>query len=211
MRFGGPQRRYRRCEEEQKRSPAGNRTPAVQPATCRYAEWASPVLIQSVPGGKVGILGDHSLSKKLYIYMCPIPNGFRDRTVSLYSNCTPYRRATRLTRVCMYVGMNWIQLVWDRIWWRDSVKTYLKRRFHKSKTFLGHDSRSTYQLFKKDPVPYEVVIYFGAYRKYSVLSFFCTLNSVRYSFAVCVLMYSACNETNGHRHFHYLLPASVVT
>jgi len=25
------------------------------------------------------------LSKKLYMYMCPIPNGFRERAVSLYS------------------------------------------------------------------------------------------------------------------------------
>jgi hypothetical protein len=35
----------------------------------------------------------------LYTYMCPIPNGFRDRAISLYS--TSYRRATRhvLTRV----------------------------------------------------------------------------------------------------------------
>jgi hypothetical protein len=26
------------------------------------------------------------LSKKVYTYMCPIPNGFRDRAVSLYSS-----------------------------------------------------------------------------------------------------------------------------
>jgi hypothetical protein len=26
------------------------------------------------------------LSKKLYMYMCPIPNGFRDRAISLYSS-----------------------------------------------------------------------------------------------------------------------------
>jgi hypothetical protein len=26
------------------------------------------------------------LSKKLYMYMCPIPNGFRDRDISLYSS-----------------------------------------------------------------------------------------------------------------------------
>jgi hypothetical protein len=25
------------------------------------------------------------LSKKMYMYMCPIPNGFRDRTISLYT------------------------------------------------------------------------------------------------------------------------------
>jgi hypothetical protein len=45
----------------------------------------------SVPGGKVSILGGHNIShskqkkKKVYIYMCPIPNGFRDRAISLYS------------------------------------------------------------------------------------------------------------------------------
>jgi hypothetical protein len=32
------------------------------------------------------------LSKTLYMYMCPIPNGFRDRAISLYR--TPYGRAT---------------------------------------------------------------------------------------------------------------------
>jgi hypothetical protein len=26
------------------------------------------------------------LSKKVYMYMCPIPNGFRDRAISLYSS-----------------------------------------------------------------------------------------------------------------------------
>jgi hypothetical protein len=41
--------------------------------------------IQGVPGGKVNILvGDsigHSKQKKLYMNMCPIPNGFRDRDI----------------------------------------------------------------------------------------------------------------------------------
>jgi hypothetical protein len=41
--------------------------------------------IQSGPGRKVNILGDHSIahSKKkiIYINMCPIPNGFRDRAI----------------------------------------------------------------------------------------------------------------------------------
>jgi hypothetical protein len=44
--------------------------------------------IQCVPGGKVNILGGHSvtiLSKNLYVYICPIPNGSRDRAISLYS------------------------------------------------------------------------------------------------------------------------------
>jgi hypothetical protein len=45
--------------------------------------------IQSVPGGRVNILGGHSirhLSKKVYMHMCPIPNGFRDRIISPYSS-----------------------------------------------------------------------------------------------------------------------------
>jgi hypothetical protein len=48
--------------------------------------------IQDVQGGKVNILGGCSIGhskqkkkKKVYMYMCPIPNGFRDRTISLYS------------------------------------------------------------------------------------------------------------------------------
>jgi hypothetical protein len=44
--------------------------------------------IQSLPGGKVNILGGHSIGhskQKVYMYMCPIPNGFRDRAISLYS------------------------------------------------------------------------------------------------------------------------------
>jgi hypothetical protein len=45
---------------------------------------------QDVPGGKVNTLGGHSIGhskqKKLYMYMCPIPNGFRDRANSLYSS-----------------------------------------------------------------------------------------------------------------------------
>jgi hypothetical protein len=45
--------------------------------------------MQGVPGGEVNILGDNSiiiLSKKVYMYICPISNGFRERAVSLYSS-----------------------------------------------------------------------------------------------------------------------------
>jgi hypothetical protein len=47
-------------------------------------------------------VGSHSIGhskQKVCMYMCPIPNGFRDRAISLYS--TLYRRTTRhvLTRV----------------------------------------------------------------------------------------------------------------
>jgi hypothetical protein len=43
-----------------------------------------------VPGGKVDIQGGHRIghSKQIsvYIYMCPILNGFQDRVISLYSS-----------------------------------------------------------------------------------------------------------------------------
>jgi hypothetical protein len=44
---------------------------------------------QDVPGGKVNILGGHSIGRseqKVCVYMCPIPNGFRDTAISLYSS-----------------------------------------------------------------------------------------------------------------------------
>jgi hypothetical protein len=62
-------------------------------------EASSPLIIQNVPGGKVSILGGHSIghsNQKHCMYICPIPNGFRDRPISLYS--TLYRRATRLAK-----------------------------------------------------------------------------------------------------------------
>jgi hypothetical protein len=52
--------------------------------------------IQSVPEGKVNILGGHRtviLSKEVNMYMCPILNGFRERASSLYTvqtSNTPY-------------------------------------------------------------------------------------------------------------------------
>jgi hypothetical protein len=45
--------------------------------------------LQDVPGGYVSILGSHSIShskQKVYMYMCPIPNGFRDRDIPLYTS-----------------------------------------------------------------------------------------------------------------------------
>jgi hypothetical protein len=44
--------------------------------------------IQGVPGGKLNILGGHRdghSKQNVYMYMCPIPNSFRDRAISLYS------------------------------------------------------------------------------------------------------------------------------
>ncbi|PNF42615.1 hypothetical protein B7P43_G01291, partial [Cryptotermes secundus] len=53
------------------------------------------------------IFWEFILSKNVFMYMCPIPNGFRDRAISLYKlfhctvRCTLCRKATRhvLTRV----------------------------------------------------------------------------------------------------------------
>ena len=42
------------------------------------------ISIQGVPGGKVNILGGYSIGhskQKLYMNMCPIPKGFRNRTI----------------------------------------------------------------------------------------------------------------------------------
>jgi hypothetical protein len=45
--------------------------------------------MRDVPGGKVNIRGALVLvvlSKNVHMYMCPIPNGFRERAVSLYNS-----------------------------------------------------------------------------------------------------------------------------
>jgi hypothetical protein len=42
--------------------------------------------MQGVPGGKISILGGHSIghsNQKFFMYMCAIPNGFRGRAISL--------------------------------------------------------------------------------------------------------------------------------
>ena len=47
-----------------------------------------PSYKQNVPGGNVSIQGGHSIGhskQKVHMYMCPIPKGFRDRVISLYS------------------------------------------------------------------------------------------------------------------------------
>jgi hypothetical protein len=47
------------------------------------------VYIEGVPGGKVNILGGHSIGhseQKVHMYMCPIPNGYQDRYISLNSS-----------------------------------------------------------------------------------------------------------------------------
>jgi hypothetical protein len=47
------------------------------------------IFIQGFPGGKVNILRGHNIGRskqKLYMYMCPVPNGFRYRAISLYTS-----------------------------------------------------------------------------------------------------------------------------
>jgi hypothetical protein len=66
--------------------------------------------IQGVPGGKVNNLGGHSVGhskQNLYMNMCLIPNGFRDRGSLLYSGLAwapsivlPSRPAAPLSEAC---------------------------------------------------------------------------------------------------------------
>jgi hypothetical protein len=45
--------------------------------------------MQNVPGGKINILGDHSIghsNQTSVLHMCPVPNSFRDSAVSLYTD-----------------------------------------------------------------------------------------------------------------------------
>jgi hypothetical protein len=48
------------------------------------------------------------LSKKVYMYVCPIPTGFRDKRFHYTEHCTLYRRATRhvLTRVAKCIDVD---------------------------------------------------------------------------------------------------------
>jgi hypothetical protein len=48
-----------------------------------------------VSGAKFNILGGHDIGhskQKVYMYMCPIPNGFRDRAISLYTSKIVYKK-----------------------------------------------------------------------------------------------------------------------
>jgi hypothetical protein len=52
---------------------------------CLHRYNINDIYIQGVPGGEVNILGGHSIG---YSKQCPIPNGFRDTAISLYSSKT---------------------------------------------------------------------------------------------------------------------------
>jgi hypothetical protein len=57
------------------------------------SEWANNDVwsTQCVPGGKVNSLRGHM--NKVYMYMCPIPNSFRDTAISLHSSKTVDKKA----------------------------------------------------------------------------------------------------------------------
>jgi hypothetical protein len=64
-------------------------------------------LIQDVPGGKVNILGDHSIGhskKKVYMDMCPIPNDFRHSARSILHLARnifiPFHRNAPMSEAC---------------------------------------------------------------------------------------------------------------
>jgi hypothetical protein len=44
------------------------------------------VLREAVRVSQEEVIASVILSKKVYMYVCPVPNGFRDRPISLYSS-----------------------------------------------------------------------------------------------------------------------------
>jgi hypothetical protein len=70
---------------------SGSRTFRIYTATSTFLRYLEAIFrpsnnvnIQGVPGGKDNILGGHSIGhskQNLYMNMCPIPNGFRDRAI----------------------------------------------------------------------------------------------------------------------------------
>jgi hypothetical protein len=65
--------------------------------------------MQSVPGGKVNILGGHSIGhskKNIYMNVCPILNGFRYLARSIF---LPSRRSAPLSEECESVwSVSWL-------------------------------------------------------------------------------------------------------
>jgi hypothetical protein len=95
-----------------------------------------PHNIQSVPGRKIYIFWEVVLStllkKNMCIYMCPIPNGFRDRAISLYSSLDlaqnivlPSRRTAPLSNACESVcSVSW------SLWFLTVTLEYCKKMPH---------------------------------------------------------------------------------
>jgi hypothetical protein len=67
--------------------------------------------IQDVPGGKFSILGGHSIGhfkQTSVMYMGPLPNGFRDRAISLHSSKIVDKKETLciISNTGMYCSSN---------------------------------------------------------------------------------------------------------
>jgi hypothetical protein len=51
--------------------------------------------------------------KKVYMYMCPIPNGFRDKTISLYFQIVNKKEILRtVSNICIYCSSNEVGTVY---------------------------------------------------------------------------------------------------
>jgi hypothetical protein len=83
--------------------------------------------IQGVPGRKVNILGRHSIDhskQKVYMYMCLIPNGFRDTDISLCSSKTVDKK--KILRTVSNTGIYcWSDKVCTESWYNTFFKILL--------------------------------------------------------------------------------------
>jgi len=74
--------------------------------------------IQGVPGGKSNILA--ILSKNVYMNMCPVPNGFRDRTVRMYNRKIVDKEEKLRVRVVsntgIYCSSDRVGTVYNKCW-----------------------------------------------------------------------------------------------
>jgi hypothetical protein len=85
--------------------------------------------IGNVPGGKVNILRGHSIGhskqKKMYIYMRPIPNGFRDGVISLYSS-----KIVDKKEILRTVSNTGVYCSSDKSWYSLPSKIYFRKLHH---------------------------------------------------------------------------------
>jgi hypothetical protein len=78
--------------------------------------------VQGVPGRKVKILGGHNVGhskQKLYMYMCPIPNSFPNRVISLYSSKIVHKKEILRTvsSTCIYCSSDKVDIVFFCVGW----------------------------------------------------------------------------------------------
>jgi hypothetical protein len=138
---------------------------SINSSECLFSD--NQLNIQVVPGGKVNILGGHSIGhfkqKQLYIYMCPIPNGFWDRAISLYSSYRPHKGTSRCTQTsttpCLLTSFK-VHWCWRWDWRKNIMLGKLYHHFHVNNKF--HIRNSEIALSRKP---------FGIWRMY-ILQFF---------------------------------------